>query len=142
MTPIVLIHLGATWFMTGLIWLVQVVQYPLFARVGAEAFPAYHAGHASLITLVVGPAMLVEAATAGWLLLALGAGPRGWVWWVGAGLVGVIWLSTALLQVPAHGALAAGFDPEVHTRLVQTNWIRTLGWSARAALLTWWVLRA
>ena len=142
MTPILAIHLAATWFMTGLIWLVQVVQYPLFARVGPEAFPAYHAGHAALITLVVGPAMLVEAATAGWLVLTLGSGPRGWVWWVAAGLLAVIWASTAFLQVPAHGVLAQGFDAEVHRRLVDTNWIRTVGWTARALLVSAWVAGA
>ena len=49
-------------------------------------------------------------------------------------LLAVIWGSTALLQIPLHNALSAGFDPEVHARLVQTNWIRTIGWTARGLL--------
>ena len=45
-----LLQLGTTLPLVGLIWLVQVVSYPLFARVGAAEFPAYHAAHARLIS--------------------------------------------------------------------------------------------
>jgi hypothetical protein len=30
-----------------------------------------------------------------------------------------------------HNALANGFDAQAHARLVDTNWIRTLAWTAR-----------
>jgi hypothetical protein len=66
--------------------------------------------------------------------------PR-WVPWAGAALVGVIWLSTALLQVPRHNQLGAGFDAPAHQALVATNWIRTVAWTARAALMLWIVSR-
>ena len=33
---LLLLHAAATLFMTGLIWFVQVVHYPLFARVGED----------------------------------------------------------------------------------------------------------
>jgi hypothetical protein len=52
-------------------------------------------------------------------------------------LVAVIWLSTALLQVPAHGRLSAGFDAETGGFLVATNWIRTIAWSLRSAVVVW-----
>jgi hypothetical protein len=55
------------------------------------------------------------------------------VWW-GLGLLLLIWISTILLQVPQHRRLQAGFDPAVHRRLVSTNWLRTIFWSARAAI--------
>ena len=38
---------AATFGMTGLIWLVQLVQYPAFARVGAAEFAAFHRHHCS-----------------------------------------------------------------------------------------------
>ena len=57
-------HVGATLAMTGLIWLIQCVHYPLFAQVGAEAFQEYHARHTQWITPIVGPLMLVELGTA------------------------------------------------------------------------------
>ena len=52
-------------------------------------------------------------------------------------LVGVIWASTAFIQVPMHNVLGRGFDADAHAHLVSTNWIRTIAWSARAALLAW-----
>jgi hypothetical protein len=140
MTALLVAQLAATWFMTGLIWFVQIVHYPLFARVGEDGYAAYQDAHAWLTTWVVGPPMLVEAATATWLAVTLGSGPQGWAWWLAAGLLAVVWLSTATLQVPAHGDLARGFDPAAHRRLVGTNWLRTVGWSARALLVSWLVL--
>ena len=38
MTYVLLTHLAATLYMVGVIWFVQVVHYPLFARAGAEGF--------------------------------------------------------------------------------------------------------
>ena len=54
--------------------------------------------------------------------------------WMGLFLLLVIWLSTALLQVPCHNRLVNGFDPKIHHRLVKTNWIRTVAWSLRAII--------
>ncbi|MEC8321163.1 MAG: hypothetical protein VX012_07125 [Planctomycetota bacterium] len=134
---VLLSQLAVTWFLAGLIWTIQVVHYPLFAAVGEDRFVAYETSHARLITLVVGPAMLLEVALAGLFLTIRPAAVPAWVAWVGAGLVGIIWLSTALIQVPAHGRLADGFDASTHALLVGSNWIRTLAWSARALLLAW-----
>ncbi len=64
-----LLQAFATFAMTGLIWFVQVVHYPLFRSVGAPGYAAYQAEHMRLATLVVGPLMLLEAATALWLVL-------------------------------------------------------------------------
>lgn len=133
---ILLLNLAATLFMTGLIWLIQLVHYPLFAQVHPDAFPAYHAAHSQLITWIVAPVMLVELLTAGALLLHP-PHPRlpAWPLWLGAALVLGVWLSTALLQIPAHATLSQGFHPDAHRTLVLTNWLRTLGWSARALLM-------
>ena len=57
-------NLVSTWYMVGLIWMVQVVHYPLFAKVGSEEFVGYQISHQTLTTLVVGPPMLIEIATA------------------------------------------------------------------------------
>ncbi len=129
---ILLVHAAATLFMTGLIWFVQVVHYPMFASVGADAFAAYAQRHSSLTGWVVGPVMLIELATA-IALVADTSVPR-WMSWTGAALLAAVWLSTALLQVPRHAELARGFDPVAHGSLVATNWIRTIGWSLRALL--------
>lgn len=139
MSGILLTNLTATLLMTGVIWIVQVVHYPLFAGVGLEGWSAYEASHQSRITLVVGPLMLVELATAVWLIADRPAGIPAWAVMIGAVLVGVIWASTAFLQVPLHNALGGAFDADAHSRLVATNWVRTVAWSARSGLLLWMV---
>lgn len=132
---ILVVHACATLFMTGLIWFVQIVHYPLFARVGAQGFSAYSEAHQRLTTLVVGPAMLVEAVAAALLVFMRPAGVSPGLLWAGLALLGAIWLSTAFLQVPLHGRLAAGFSSEACDALVSTNWIRTVAWSARGAIV-------
>ncbi len=133
---------AAAWFLTGLIWIVQVVHYPLFASVGRDGFPAYESAHARLITLVVGPAMLLELAAAAALAFLRPAAVPAWAAWAGLGLVAAIWISTFVVQVPLHAVLAGGFEPEAHARLVATNWFRTAAWSARALLAAWLVYAA
>ena len=141
MSAAFLIHLGVTLALVGLIWIVQVVHYPLFAGVGAGGWAAYEAAHQARITLVVGPLMVAELATAVWLVLAPPAGVPAWAVLVGAGLVGVIWASTAFVQVPLHSALGGAFDADTHARLVATNWIRTVAWTARGGLVLWMTAR-
>ena len=85
-----LLQLASTWFLVGLIWTIQVVHYPLFAAVGTDRFVAYEASHARLITLVVGPVMLVEAATAGLLVVMRPEPVPAWIAWTGLVLVGII----------------------------------------------------
>ena len=134
---IVLANATATWFLAGLIWTIQVVHYPLFDRVGRAGFVSYETAHAQLITMVVGPAMLVEILAATAMVALRPKAVPAWAAWTGLVLVGVIWASTAFIQVPMHNVLGRGFDADAHAHLVGTNWIRTIVWSARAALLAW-----
>jgi len=130
-----LAHVAATWTMVGLIWFVQIVHYPLFAQVGVNFFPEYETAHNRLTTWVVGPPMLVEGATALVLLLSKSERiPLDQVW-LGVLLLLVIWVSTALLQVPQHEILTRGFDPEAYRFLVTSNWVRTVAWTLRGVLV-------
>lgn len=137
-----LLQAAVSCFLMGLIWIVQAVHYPLMSRVGAERFVEYERLHAAWITPVVGPSMLLEAAIAGWLIVQRPPHIPVWSAWLGAALVALIWAVTFLISVPCHAALSAGFDASAHERLVSTNWIRTLGWTARAALSVWMLWQA
>ncbi|HET7481163.1 MAG TPA: hypothetical protein VFJ72_16780 [Rubrobacteraceae bacterium] len=130
-----LTHLASTLVMTGIIWFVQVVHYPLFSRVGAAGFPAYSEAHSHLTTFVVGPPMIVEAATAVLLVFVRPEDVPDYLVWIGLILLAAVWLSTAALQVPRHTKLGLGFDPAVWTGLVATNWVRTAAWSLRAGVV-------
>jgi len=131
---LLLVHAASTLTMVGLIWFVQVVHYPLAAQVGDAAFIAYQKAHMARTSWVVGPPMLAELAATGLLLAQRPPGVPSWAPWVGAGLLAVVWASTAVFQVPLHSALTDGLDPDRVERLVATNWIRTVGWSLRGAL--------
>ncbi len=131
-----LLHLLPTAFMTGVIWFVQVVHYPLFAAVDKRSFRAYEERHATRTTWVVLPPMVAELGLAAWLVVRAPAEHHPAAV-AGAALVGVIWLSTFAVQVPCHARLSSGFSPAAWRLLVRSNWLRTAMWSARLALATW-----
>lgn len=135
-----LINLAATWYMVGLIWFVQLVHYAQFCMVGDAQFMPYHHRHTKFTTLAVGPAMLAEAASAVAMASLVPAGVPAWPVWVGVALVAVLWVSTALVQVPQHNVLAGGFDARACGILCRTNWVRTVGWTARGVLVGWVML--
>jgi hypothetical protein len=135
MQTVLLLHAAVTWALTGLVWTVQVVQYPLFAGAGRDGFRAYHEAHCRRISFVVGPLMLAEAATGVALLLAPPTGIPAILPGVGFALLLLNWLSTAFVQVPLHGRLARGFARRPHRALVATNWIRTVAWSVRSGIV-------
>lgn len=140
MSPLLAIHAAATWFMVGMIWMVQIVHYPLFALLPKSDFVAYARGHTkSMGRLLALPAgtEVVSALLLVWMV------PDGVTMSVVilAGLVlAVLWIGTGLVQAPIHGRLVDRHDSRLIDRLVTSNWWRTAGWSLRGALVTSMVL--
>ena len=125
----------ATWGMVGLIWMVQVVHYPMLVHYSSAVPGTAARDHANRISFVVGPLMAVEGVTA---LVLLGWRPDGMGWpaaWAAAALLGVALVSTVLVQVPLHARLGQGHDAAAAARLVRTNWVRTIAWTARGLVL-------
>ena len=60
MKYILFVNLAATLFMVGVVCIVQVVHYSLFARVDREGFALYSGGQSRLTSCVVCPTMLIE----------------------------------------------------------------------------------
>jgi len=133
------IHAGATLFLVGLIWTIQIVHYPLFANVGTEGYAAYQTSHMSRITTLVAPVMLIELGTAAYLAFINYSSSDAKWFWFGFALVVLIWISTVFLQSPIHGRLAEKFDADLVNKLVISNWIRTFLWTIRGALVLWLV---
>ena len=132
---ILVVHAASTFFMTGLIWFVQVVHYPLMSRVGEGYFAEYENRHTRFTTRVVAAPMLVELISGLLLLQWQPIAVPPIIPWLGFLALGLIWVSTWRLQVPMHRKLAAGFDAGAHRRLVSTNWLRTALWSLRSLLV-------
>jgi hypothetical protein len=128
-------HAVCTWFMVGLIWFVQIVHYPLMAGVGADGFVVYSREHQRRTTWVVAAPMLLEGLTAGLLSAAHPTWLDSPAWLLGLALLALIWFSTALWQVPIHGQLEKGYNADLVRRLVRSNWLRTIAWSVRGALV-------
>jgi hypothetical protein len=128
---LLLVHAAATWFMVGLIWTIQLVHYPLFSRVGAGEFTNYENEHTGRMGRLLMVPAGVEVATGAALVWGrpLEVGLPAVL--VAGALLVVIWIVTAVVQVPLHSRLERGYSAEVVTRLVATNWIRTGLWTAR-----------
>jgi len=141
MTLVLLLHAAVTLFLTGLVWFVQLVHYPLMAETGREVFPRYEHLHQQRTTWIVAPAMAAEALLALWLLWRRPAEIPFWTVALAGLLLAGIWVSTFAVQVPLHAKLAAGFDAQAHHRLVLTNWWRTAAWSLRSLLALWFLSR-
>jgi len=127
--------------MCGLIWFVQIVHYPLFARTDATHDPGYAAENQRRTAPVVLPPMLVEAATAAWLVVSPPAAIGRTIAVAGFLVVAALWLSTLLVQMPLHARLRReGHAPATVAALVRSNWLRTVLWTARAGLAMWMLL--
>jgi hypothetical protein len=135
-TALVLIaHFAASFAMTGIMWFVQIAYYPNLACIGPAEFVRYQHEHIRRVTAVAWTMLIVELATA--LILPLLAAPLLMRSLAAANLLLllVVWYSTWFVQVPLHKVLEQGYRAEVHRRLVQTNWVRTICYSIRGALL-------
>lgn len=126
------IHGVATFLMTGIIWFVQIVHYPLFRMVSQSSFSHFEAAHMSRTSWLVAPLMLIEF-TSAVILIFIRTVDAFLVFNIA--LLVAIWLSTAMLQVPLHRQLARSFDSVKHYKLVRGNWIRTTLWTIRSCLM-------
>ena len=109
----------------------QILVYPQFRRVAPAEFREYHFAHCFRIGLIIAPQLFMEVSTAAWLLYA---GGQSQPFIISTGLIPVVWLCTAVFQAPIHLQLMRGFDAPLIRRLILTNWIRTLAWTARGIL--------
>ena len=131
---LITLHVLLTWYMVGVIWMVQLIQYPILAKIERHSFYFYYQAYKQRISIVVIPVMLAELATAVLLVAVPLTSSVRLLSIMGLGCLLLIWLSTWFLQVPQHQRLDDGFQANAHTILVKTNWIRTLLWTLRGLL--------
>lgn len=136
-----LLNVAAVVFMTGFIWTMQLVHYPLLDRVGAEAFPRYETDHNRLFIRVAGPGVALTLASGALLIFVRPPEVPLAAAFMGLAIFAVIVVSTVLFQAPQHAKLARAFDEGAYLFLLKTNWIRTAAWSAYSLLGLWMVWR-
>ena len=104
-----MLNLVSTWYMVGLIWMVQIVHYNMFDRVGQDQFARYEADHNRLITPIVGVPMLVEIATACLLFAAAPSVIPRWAVWAGLAMV----VGDLAVDRVSAGALSQSIDQRI-----------------------------
>lgn len=129
-----LVCAASAWWMTGLVWFVQVVHYPLFANVGSESFREYHAQHVRRTQFVVMLPMVLELV----LAIYISVGKQGLD--LALGLAGVmcislVWLMTGVRQLKDHEALSKGFNEEAQARLLKGNFWRSVVWLGHSVIV-------
>jgi len=118
--------LSVDFAMFVLIWVVQVIVYPVFHQVKEAVFVSWHRKYCNQIGFFVLPLMflqLIEAASSSFFV----GDTLAWL-----KLFGVLgtWLATFAVSAPCHRILAKeGLQPQVIARLISTNWLRTFLWT-------------
>jgi hypothetical protein len=110
-----------------LIWLVQLIIYPSFAHVDATGFIDWHRKYMARVSSLVIPLMLGQM----FLVLKLVYLTSVLTYFLMLSGIAIIWISSFSLSVPCHNKLQEnGKDQAIIKRLIQTNWIRTILWTA------------
>jgi hypothetical protein len=136
---VLLVHAAATLALAGIIWFVQIVHYPLFPRLQPGAFPSFLAESMRRTGWVIAPLLAVETATALFLVWRRPYGLPLPLAIAGLSLVLVNWLAMLFLQMPRLRALGKRFNHYTYRELVATNWIRTVTFTARGAVVLWMI---
>jgi hypothetical protein len=135
MDTILLLHIFCTFYLTGLIILIQLIHYPSFHYTDPARLLDFHDFHCKRIPFLVVPTMLGELFTGAYLWY-----DRPEIFWIGNFLsVLLIWIFTFTLSVPAHGRFRQDPTPKYIQHLVNSNWPRTITWVLRSACLLYWI---
>ena len=130
-------HLIFTSIMTGVIWVIQIVHYPSFHFIEKELYTAFQKFHMNKISIIVIPIMLAELITG--MMLFLDKSSKSPFLIISFVILVLIWLITGVFFSKAHNELMTGYQELVVNQLVVMNWIRTLLWTLRLLLLTFFV---
>jgi len=127
--------------MTGVIWFVQWVHYPLLASVPVDRAVETAIEHQRRTGQVLAIPMAVEGFTTLGLLISRPESVQIFWPWFGAVLLAVALGSTVFVSVPLHAKMATNPTADVGRRLVVTNWLRTVAWSLRAVVCSVMILQ-
>lgn len=130
------LQFSISWAMCAIIWVIQLVHYPTFNYIDKKQFKAFHQHHSNSIGIIVAPLMLLELALSAWffwqdrhnmlLVLILLC-------------VVALWCCTFFVQVPLHQQLGKRRTQKAIKELIYSNWIRTVLWTVKAVLVTYWM---
>jgi len=130
MDSILLLNAYITIFMFSVILMTQIVSYPLLKNVDNINFLKYHNFYVNRIFIIVAPAMFFEFILSFYILYYF----NSFYVLINFLTIALIFLSTALIQVPIHEKLKHSKDNFLIHRLINTNWIRTILWTTKLVI--------
>lgn len=127
-------HSRSAWFGVGIVWLVQLVAWPLFGYVGAAEFEAYHQRWWNGIkTVILVPGILAFAGGIAMLFARPNVVPL-WLIATGVACEVVTYALTAFWYGPQQARMHDTRSP-IFKQLNKSNWARTLLLSAYGVVL-------
>jgi len=131
------LHIAKSLFDFGIVivvWLAQTIMYPSFEHIEEQSFVAWHRTYSRRIAFFVIPLLCGQAIIVGILVYY----DACFLTVLSAALISACWASTFGLSVPCHAQLQrGGKDLQVMRKLVWTNLIRTLLWTAVFVIGVW-----
>lgn len=113
--------------MVILLWLVQLIIYPSFQKIAADQLVAWHGVYTFRIAFVIVPMLFSQLLL--WIYCVFHS--RSIASIIGMILVLACWALTFFVSVKLHQKIERGEGSEqVLQALVQTNWYRTICWTA------------
>lgn len=129
---LVVLELVVTSLLVGLIWVIQLIVYPSFKYIAEEKWQSFHQLHSHRISCIVTWLMPLELILA---LLIISNSETSVLALFSLALLVIVWLSTFLLQVPAHNKLSKTRSPKVVLFLINSNWLRTIAWTLKLGVI-------
>ena len=122
-----LLLLFSTISMTGIIWHVQLVTYPLFKELHGSGLVEFHASYTGKMTFLVLPLMGCELLASLYFTYL----KSDWVNMMLLLSVVLLWMITLFISVPLHSKIVKGEEKAINT-LIKSNWLRTTIWTLRS----------
>ena len=130
MITLILLNFIASITMLGVILVTQIVSYPMFLNVSKQGFTSFHSNYVKRISSIVMPVMTIELILSVILFFTL----EGILSQISLITLILIFISTAVIQVPIHEKLKFKYDEYLTRKLIRTNWIRTSLWSIKSLI--------
>ncbi|MBD0745899.1 hypothetical protein [Streptomyces sp. CBMA152] len=140
-SALVLAQTLAVLYTTGFVWTLQLMDYPMVARLRAGAAESYMAAHNQMFWRVLAPGLLVAALTSVLFVVARTPAVPLWAALLSVVLLVLILVLSGAVATPDRIALAERFSPSVHAHLLRVSWVRTSAFTAWSGLDAWLVWR-
>ncbi|MFB7246689.1 hypothetical protein CW362_05350 [Streptomyces populi] len=141
---LVLAQTLAVLYTTGFVWTLQLMDYPMVARLREGAAESYMEAHNQTFWRVLAPGLLVAGVTSVLLVVARGPAVPLRAALLSLALLVLIMVLSGAVATPDRTALAQHFSASVHAHLLRVSWVRTVAftvWSGLDAWLLWRLVR-